>query len=787
MTSKYQHLPSLPPSVAPDAAERIVHGAIVPGSLGLGLLFAVFGVGHLVVLEAPVRLPMALAAGLVVLVCLGVAAWMRGRAPNGRAHWVAMVLAMAALVHSVIQLWITQDPLQTTNFALLILGVGLFFLDVRWTIAAVTVAFTCWALVAAQIGGGLIENYLFTMLGAALLSGVICLIRGRVYGHLDSLRTEAEAKASALTESERRYALALSGSNDGLYDWDLVNDSVVFSDRLLILLGFAESETGGEHFGAGIESFTDRIHPDDVDRVRLQLVNHLRGEEPYFEDEFRLQHQNEEFLWVLARGASIRDETGRAVRMAGSITDMSRRGVFDPLTGLPNRRLFIDRLQRVTLRRPEDSEPDEGYAVLFLDLDGFKLINDTLGHQAGDELLKMVASRLQTCVRASDTVARLGGDEFVVLLDKVKVPQGVQITLDRITTKLSQPYDLGGRNLHIVPSIGVVIDTEHYSDPDDLLRDADTAMYRAKESDEIVVVFDTDMREKLAKRLKLESELRTALDEEQFVLHFQSIVSLADGKVEGYEALARWQHPERGLRHPIDFIDVMEETGLIVPLGHWVIRHACAEMMRRFEGQRPLDMPYVSVNLSGKHLSQETLVPSIESVLADTGFHPTRLRLELTESAVIDNPRRAASQLGQLKLLGVQILMDDFGTGHSSLSYLQNLPIDTLKIDRSFIGRMTQDRDGAELVRTIIRMAQNLGLAVVAEGIETAEQVSLLQGMDCQSGQGYLFARPQTLDNATAESTLSSRGGPPAQRAPAGVGADARFDHDSRSGDTSES
>lgn len=787
MTSKYQHLPSLPPTVAPDAAERIVHGAIVPGSLGLALLFAVFGVGHLAVLEPPTRLPMALSAGVVVLTCLGVAAWMRGRPPNGRAHWVAMALAMAALLHSVVQLWLTQDPLQTTNFALLILGVGLFFLDVRWTIAAVTVAFTGWAVVAVQIGDGLLENYLFTMLGAALLSGIICIIRGRVYGHLDSLRTEAEAKASALTESERRYALALSGSNDGLYDWDLVNDSVVFSDRLLILLGFAEQESPGEHFGAGIESFTDRIHPDDVDRVRLQLVAHLRGEEPYFEDEFRLQHQNGDFLWVLARGASIRDETGRAVRMAGSITDMSRRGVFDPLTGLPNRRLFIDRLQRVTLRRPEDSEPDEGYAVLFLDLDGFKLINDTLGHQAGDELLKMVASRLQTCVRASDTVARLGGDEFVVLLDKVKVPQGVQITLDRITTKLSQPYDLGGRNLHIVPSIGVVIDTEHYSDPDDLLRDADTAMYRAKESDEIVVVFDTDMREKLAKRLELESELRTALDENQFVLHFQSIVSLSDGRVEGYEALARWQHPERGLRHPIDFIDVMEETGLIVPLGHWVIRHACAEMMRRFAGLRPLDMPYVSVNLSGKHLAQETLVPGIETVLADTGFHPTRLRLELTESAVIDNPRRAASQLGQLKLLGVQILMDDFGTGHSSLSYLQNLPIDTLKIDRSFIGRMTQDRDGAELVRTIIRMAQNLGLAVVAEGIETPEQVSLLQGMDCQSGQGYLFARPQTLDNATAESHRQVGGGPPPKRTPAGVGVDRSFGLESEAGGESDS
>ncbi len=749
MTEKYPHLPALPRAVEHAAAERIVRGALVPGALGLAVLYAVFAVGHLVLLEAPARTPMFVLAALSALTCAGIAMAVRRRPPVGHAHLVGSAIAAVVLVNSAAHLWFTRDPIQTTNFALLVLGVGLFFLDVRWTVAVSGVSLLVWSAIAWNLGPGIFEQYLFTMVGAGILSVIICVIRGRVYGHLDSLRTEAEAKALALTESERRYALALSGSNDGLYDWDLVADQVQFSDRLLALLGFERGIPAGE----GIETFTDRIHPDDVDRVRLQLIAHLRGDDPYFEDEFRLRHESNDYVWVLARGASIREDGGRAVRMAGSITDMSRRGVFDPLTGLPNRRLFLDRLQRVTVRRPEHGEPDERYAVLFLDLDGFKLINDTLGHQSGDELLKMVASRLQSCVRASDTVARLGGDEFVVLLDNVKVPQGVQITLNRITSKLSQAYDLGGRNLHIVPSIGVVIDTEHYTDPDELLRDADSAMYRAKDSDEIVVVFDTEMREKLAKRLLLETELRTALDEEQFLLHFQSIVSLHDGTVEGYEALARWQHPERGLRHPIDFIDIMEETGLIVTLGHWVIAQACREMMRRFEGMRPVDMPYVSVNLSGKHLSQEDLVPSIESALAETGFHPSRLRLELTESAIIDNPRRAASQLGQLKLLGVLILMDDFGTGHSSLSYLQNLPIDTLKIDRSFISRMTQDRDGAELVRTIIRMAQNLGLAVVAEGIETAEQVSLLQGMECGSGQGFLFARPEALNSTKAERT----------------------------------
>ncbi len=719
------------------AFERIVSGMTRPVSFSLAALYVVQGLSRLYLGAGGPGRVLVLIAFAAALALFLAGMLMGGRRSRiGGAHQAGIVMAAIVAAHSGLYLYLTGDPDASTTFALLILGLGIFFLDLRWFAAAVTLTLLSWTSAALAIDQ-LDPGEVLTLAATTLIAGVAILIRIRVYRQLNGLRSEAEEKAGALSQSEERYALALSGSNDGLYDWDISRNRIYFSERLTTMFG-----CDPDQMGPAVEALTDRIHPEDSERVKARLVSHLKGDEPYFEDEFRIRHEDGTYLWVLTRGASTRDTHGRAARMAGSITDMTRRGVFDPLTGLPNRRLFLDRLKRVTVQRPRSESDKEGFSVLFLDLDNFKAINDTLGHKTGDDLLKEVASRLQTCVRASDTVARLGGDEFVVLLEKVRVPVGVQITLDRIVEKLSQPYVLDGRELYVAPSIGVVIDTEHYRDPDELLRDADTAMYSAKESDKVTVIFDVAMRERLRERLELERQLRTALEQEEFMLHFQSIVSLVDGRTEGFEALVRWDHPTRGLLQPDDFIPVMEETGLTVPLGQWVMREACLQMMRRYENVRAEDMPYVSVNLSGKHLGQEDLVAGIEQLLLETGFSGNRLRLEFTETAIIENPRRAASALGQLKLLGVQILMDDFGTGHSSLSYLQNLPIDTLKIDRSFIARMTTEPDGAELVQTIIRMAQNLGLKVVAEGIETPDQVALLQGMACGAAQGYLFARP---------------------------------------------
>ena len=443
---------------------------------------------------------------------------------------------------------------------------------------------------------------------------------------------------------------------------------------------------------------------------------------------------------MLARGASQRDGQGRAVRMAGSVTDLSTRGLFDPLTGLPNRRLLIDRLERALAGRTRDGGD---FSVLFVDLDRFKLVNDTLGHPAGDALLVEAAARIQTCVRASDTVARLGGDEFVVLLERVDVPDGVVVTIDRIQSRLAESVRVGGRDLHVRASVGAVMDTREYDDPLDLLRDADTAMYEAKQRGDPWAVFDLAMRQRLSERLSLEAELHMALRCEQFVVHYQPIVDMDSERVIGYEALVRWEHPERGLVPPGVFIEVMEETGLILELGEWVLRTACREIMTAFPGTGA-DLPSVSVNVSRRQL-RPTFAQEVKALLDEVGFDPQRLKLEITETAILQQPEFAVETLRQLRALGIQIMMDDFGTGHSSLGVLQVLPIDQLKIDRSFIHRIGDDAQAAEMVRAIIAMGRGLGLRIVAEGVETPTQLDSLRSFDCDLGQGFLFARPAEL------------------------------------------
>jgi len=379
----------------------------------------------------------------------------------------------------------------------------------------------------------------------------------------------------------------------------------------------------------------------------------------------------------------------------------------------------------------------------------------------GDQVLVEAAGRLQTCVRASDTVARMGGDEFVILLDRIDLPEGAQITVDRIETKLAEPLTVNGRELFLTASIGAVLDTRGYETAEDLVRDADTAMYEAKQHDRKWVVFDVAMRDKLAERLRLEGEIRHALDREEFLIHYQPIVSIDDGALVAYEALVRWEHPDRGLVAPAEFIGLMEENGLIVDLGRWVLREACREMQMRFPGASP-EAPALSVNLSRRQLRPE-LVGEVARTLEDTGFDPKRLKLEVTETAILEQPDLAADTLHSLKALGVQILMDDFGTGHSSLGVLHVLPIDQLKIDRSFIQRLGVDHEGTELVRGIITMCQTLGLRVVAEGIERDDQLASLREFACDLGQGYLFARPTVLpaEHPERESPSPARRGAP--------------------------
>ena len=572
---------------------------------------------------------------------------------------------------------------------------------------------------------------------------------------LARIRTQLSHKKAeeALRDSEERYALAAQGANDGLWDWNLVDNVIYFSPRWKMMLGYQDSEVSDHP-----EQWLDRIHFADRQRVKDEIAAHQMGLTPHFESENRVQHKDGSFRWMLSRGLAVRDASGRASRMAGSQTDITGGKIADALTGLPNRLLFIDRLAR--LIEHAKRHKDYLFAVMFLDLDGFKMINDSLGHVIGDQLLVGVANRLENCLRASDTVtrieklftiARLGGDEFTILLDQVKDPGDANLVAERLMSTLATPFILDGKKIFTSISIGIALSSIGYDNPEDLLRDADTAMYRAKSLGKArYAVFDLDMRASVIARLQLETDLRSGLQREEFRNFYQPIVSLDSGQITGFEALLRWQHPTRGLLQPLDFIPVAEETGMIRELGWWNLQRACRQISDwngRRNGGPPLTM---SVNLSAKQFLQPNLVAEIEKLLRETELAPDTLRFEITESTVMVDPSAAVETLLQIKSLGVCLSIDDFGTGYSSLSYLHRFPLDTLKIDRSFTKAIGQGGDSLEIVRTILPMANSLRLNVVAEGVETAEQLAMLRKLRCEYAQGYYFSEPVSADEAGA-------------------------------------
>src|SRR5256712_11897967 len=557
----------------------------------------------------------------------------------------------------------------------------------------------------------------------------------------------------ALKESEERYALAARGSNDGLWDWSLSANTVHFSPRWKAMLGYEEGEIGdrpGEWF--------DRIHDADRERVKEEIDAHQKGLTPHFESEHRVLHKEGSFRWMLSRGVAGHDASGKVLRMAGSQTGITEGKVSDPLTGLPNRLLFIDRVGR--LINYTKRHKDHLFAVLFMDLDGFKMINDSMGHLIGDQLLLGVANRLEKCLRSSDTVARLGetftvarlgGDEFTVVLDHIKDPNDAKRAADRMMKALALPFILGGKEVFTSVSIGIALGNSSYEQPEDILRDADTAMYRAKSLGKArYEVFDADMLASVMARLQLETDLRHALERGEFRSFYQPIVNLASGDIVGFEALLRWEHPKRGFLGPEEFIPVAEETGLIRELGWWKLREACRQMSDWRAGSKGYVGLTMSVNLSAKQLLQPHLVEEMNKLLRETALPSEALKLEITESAVMADPAAAVEMLQRIKSLGIRLAIDDFGTGYSSLSYLHRFPLDTLQIDRSFISVMEENGEGMEIARSILPMANNLRLDVVAEGIETIQQVALLKRLECKYGQGYYFSRPLSAEGIAA-------------------------------------
>ena len=416
----------------------------------------------------------------------------------------------------------------------------------------------------------------------------------------------------------------------------------------------------------------------------------------------------------------------------------------------------MDRLERALKRSKK--KKSYRFALLFLDLDRFKVVNDSLGHLIGDQLLVGIGRRLERCLRTTDTVsryedkhllARLGGDEFTILLEDIRGVNDATLVAERLIKEVMRPFDLSGHEIFVSTSIGISISTTGYENAADILRDADTAMYRAKtEGKARYEIFDPTMRDHAVARMQLETDLRRAVENQEFRTFYQAIVSLTDWKIFGFEALVRWQHPTRGLVSPAEFIPLAEETGLILWLGRWVLQEACSQMAlwkAQFDGSAP---KIVSVNLSARQFAQPDLVNQLAQILKDTGLDARQLKLEMTESLVMQNVETASAMLKEMKALGVLLGIDDFGTGYSSLSYLSRFPIDTLKVDSSFVSRIGEDKENLEIVRTIITLAHNLRMDVIAEGVETAEQLSQLRDLGCEYGQGYYFSRPVSAEEA---------------------------------------
>lgn len=575
--------------------------------------------------------------------------------------------------------------------------------------------------------------------------------------------TDRKDFEEALRESQERYALSVRGANDGLWDWDLRTSQIYYSPRWKEMLGYEEPDIHNTP-----EEWFSRIHPDEVKWLEAQITAHLEGQTRHFEIEHRMQHRDGSYRWMLSRGLAVRDNKGKAYRMAGSQTDITERkqaehqllhhALHDNLTGLANRALFMDRLQQAIERSKRI--PGYKFAVLFMDLDRFKVLNDSLGHIVGDQLLVAIARRLESCLRAIDTIARLGGDEFTILLEGIRDAEDACFLAERIHFALEAPFSLSGQEVFTSVSIGIALNETEYDRPEDLLRNADTAMYRAKTLGRSRhALFDTAMHKRAVALLQLETDLRRALTashnafgSQEFRIQYQPIVALETGKISGFEALVRWHHPERGLISPSEFIPLAEDTGLIVPLGEWILTEACRQL-RQWQQQFTSDFALsISVNLSTKQFSQPCLIEQVRQLVNHPELKPSHLRLnlklEITESAIMENPETAQSMLEQLKAMGVQLLIDDFGTGYSSLSHLHRFPIDTVKIDQSFISHMSTDSESAEIVRAIVSLAHNLGMNVIAEGIEMAEQLHQLRSLGAEYGQGYLFAKPLNSEEA---------------------------------------
>jgi len=576
--------------------------------------------------------------------------------------------------------------------------------------------------------------------------------------------TDVRVADHALRKSAERLSLIGDGAQDGLWAWDRRTHEFYVSSRWRAMVGLSPQSGVGRP-----EDWLNRVHPDDIVPLKDALDAHVSGRADQFLHEHRLRHEDGTYRWFLCRGVASRGADQRADIIAGSLDNITERATADAqnrsaiwcdqLTGLSNRAVFLETIGR---RLTHFKQHNAGrFAVLFLDLDRFKVINDSLGHLVGDELLIAVSRRLETCVRASDVLARLGGDEFAILLNSLSDGMQANVLAHRIQDALAAPFSIGGREVFTSISIGIACSRVEHTSPEEILRDADTAMYHAKSRGKARhELFDADMHARALDRLGLESDLRQAVKSGALEVHFQPIVLLKSSRCVGFEALVRWTRNGKPVS-PADFVPIAEELGLIETLGGWVLEKSCRTFAAFRQKYAAAGLDYITVNVSARQLMQQGFVHFVERTVHETKMRPCDLRLEITETALMHIPQEAADILHRLRDFGVKIYLDDFGTGYSSLSHLHKLPVDALKIDRSFVRSLLLE-DRPAIVESILALARTLETGVVAEGVESAQQAAQLERLGCRYAQGYFFSPP--IPAASVEQLLTANqplGGPP--------------------------